>query len=83
MTANWDPQRQAFVPLPLATANSNSTAQRSEVKIAAPAPALQALPSGKGTFIDLHGRFQHNIVARVRPDGSVAVECLDYTGVHP
>lgn len=49
---------------------------------AAAAPVLQVLPSGKGTFIDLHGGSQSYVVIRTSADGGVSTECLDGKGEH-
>lgn len=80
MVANWDQGKQTFVPMPPGSAlqSASATPQAS----AASAPVVQVLPSGKGTFIDLHGGFQSYVVMKASHNGAISTECIDGPGAH-
>ncbi len=81
MVANWDPVKRAFVPMPSASAAQPAGITPSAtVASAIAAPVLQALPSGKGTFIDLHGTLQSYVIMRALGDGGVTTDCVDREG---
>lgn len=79
MVANWDPVKRAFVPIPSASAAQPAGITPS-ASVASAAPVLQVLPSGKGTFIDLHGTLQSYVVMRALDDGGVTTDCVDREG---
>ena len=83
MVANWDLSKQAFVPPATGIAGQPTvTLPQADLSPAASAPVRQALPSGKGTFIDLRGSLQSYAVMKALDGGGVATECLDNDGAH-
>ena len=82
MVANWDPSKRMFVPLPSGSALRAPQTTQASATSAATAPVLQALPSGKGTFIDLHGTSQSYVVIKASSDGGISTTCLDGPGTH-
>ncbi len=83
MVANWDPERRTFVPLPPGSAKQpTGNTPQANVQTATVAPVLQVLPSGKGTFIDLHGASQSYVVIKASNSGGISTTCLDGQGTH-
>jgi len=83
MVANWDPSKRAFVPMPPGSALQSASAMpQASAASAAAAPVVQVLPSGKGTFIDLHGGLQSYVVIKASHNGAISTECIDGPGAH-
>ena len=78
--AHWDPGKQRFVNEPVA---SGPPPPAPLPEADAGAIVLQRLPSGKGTFIDLHGRFRNYMMLHAKEDGSVSGECRSSEAGHP
>ncbi|GEM_PF-3529401 len=78
MVAHWDAREEKFVAPP-----HGSLSDAPAVPANARAIVPRKLASGKGTFIDLHGAFQSEMVAKVAEDGTITAECRDDQGEHP